>query len=167
MFQNRELQIMRKLEHQNIVKLKFFFYSSGDKVVFFTNPAFKIIWIITFCIWRSFWPRWNFELSIDLWVFRRTSCIWTWFWSTYQKRCTGLRGTIQSSARPYQCSISRFGYLPKILSFAYLKVRWRICQEMWFNKAHFCGTWVYFVLIYNTEKRSLVLVSQNFCFYVN
>jgi serine/threonine protein kinase len=31
-FQNRELQIMRKLEHQNIVKLKFFFYSSGDKV---------------------------------------------------------------------------------------------------------------------------------------
>ena len=23
---------MRKLEHQNIVKLKYFFYSSGDKV---------------------------------------------------------------------------------------------------------------------------------------
>ena len=32
MFQNRELQIMRKLEHQNIVKLKYFFYSSGEKV---------------------------------------------------------------------------------------------------------------------------------------
>jgi glycogen synthase kinase 3 beta len=30
-FKNRELQIMRKLEHQNIVKLKYFFYSSGDK----------------------------------------------------------------------------------------------------------------------------------------
>ncbi|OWF50471.1 glycogen synthase kinase-3 beta-like isoform X2 [Mizuhopecten yessoensis] len=30
-FKNRELQIMRKLEHQNIVLLKFFFYSSGDK----------------------------------------------------------------------------------------------------------------------------------------
>ena len=30
--QNRELQIMRKLEHVNIVKLKYFFYSSGDKV---------------------------------------------------------------------------------------------------------------------------------------
>ncbi len=30
--QNRELQIMRKLEHQNIVKLKYFFYSSGEKV---------------------------------------------------------------------------------------------------------------------------------------
>ncbi|MCP9265395.1 Glycogen synthase kinase-3 beta [Dirofilaria immitis] len=29
--QNRELQIMRKLEHQNIVKLKYFFYSSGEK----------------------------------------------------------------------------------------------------------------------------------------
>lgn len=32
-FQNRELQIMRKLEHQNIVKLKYFFYSSGEKVI--------------------------------------------------------------------------------------------------------------------------------------
>lgn len=30
-FKNRELQIMRKLEHQNIVKLKYFFYSTGDK----------------------------------------------------------------------------------------------------------------------------------------
>lgn len=30
--QNRELQIMRKLEHVNIVKLLYFFYSSGDKV---------------------------------------------------------------------------------------------------------------------------------------
>jgi serine/threonine protein kinase len=27
-----ELQIMRKLEHQNIVKLKYFFYSAGEKV---------------------------------------------------------------------------------------------------------------------------------------
>lgn len=31
-FQNRELQIMRRLEHCNIVKLKYFFYSSGEKV---------------------------------------------------------------------------------------------------------------------------------------
>ncbi|VDD94083.1 unnamed protein product [Enterobius vermicularis] len=30
-FKNRELQIMRKLEHQNIVKLKYFFFSSGEK----------------------------------------------------------------------------------------------------------------------------------------
>lgn len=34
-FQNRELQIMRRLEHCNIVKLKYFFYSSGDKVRIF------------------------------------------------------------------------------------------------------------------------------------
>ena len=34
LFQNRELQIMRKLEHLNIVKLKFFFYSAGEKVGF-------------------------------------------------------------------------------------------------------------------------------------
>lgn len=30
-FKNRELQIMRKLEHENVVKLQYFFYSSGDK----------------------------------------------------------------------------------------------------------------------------------------
>lgn len=30
-FKNRELQIMQKLDHQNVVKLKYFFYSSGDK----------------------------------------------------------------------------------------------------------------------------------------
>jgi len=30
-FKNRELQIMRKLEHQNIVKLKYFFYTTGEK----------------------------------------------------------------------------------------------------------------------------------------
>ena len=37
-FKNRELQIMRKLDHCNIVKLKYFFYTSGEKVCFnFTN----------------------------------------------------------------------------------------------------------------------------------
>lgn len=30
-FKNREIQIMRRLEHCNIVKLKYFFYSSGEK----------------------------------------------------------------------------------------------------------------------------------------
>lgn len=30
-FKNRELQIMRKLSHPNIVKLKYFFYSGGEK----------------------------------------------------------------------------------------------------------------------------------------
>lgn len=32
LLQNRELQIMRKLDHCNIVRLRYFFYSSGDKV---------------------------------------------------------------------------------------------------------------------------------------
>ena len=34
-FKNRELQIMRKLNHYNIVKLKYFFYTSGEKVHLF------------------------------------------------------------------------------------------------------------------------------------
>lgn len=39
--QNRELQIMRRLEHCNIVKLKYFFYSSGEKV----SPLLFIFWV--------------------------------------------------------------------------------------------------------------------------
>lgn len=31
-FKNRELQIMQKLDHQNVVKLKYYFYSTGEKV---------------------------------------------------------------------------------------------------------------------------------------
>ncbi|CAG2182437.1 unnamed protein product, partial [Oppiella nova] len=30
-FKNRELQIMRRLDHCNVVKLKYFFYTSGEK----------------------------------------------------------------------------------------------------------------------------------------
>ncbi|XP_060678938.1 glycogen synthase kinase-3 beta-like, partial [Hemiscyllium ocellatum] len=30
-FKNRELQIMRKLDHRNIVRLRYFFYSTGEK----------------------------------------------------------------------------------------------------------------------------------------
>ena len=30
-YKNRELQIMRRLDHRNVVKLKYFFYSAGDK----------------------------------------------------------------------------------------------------------------------------------------
>ncbi|XP_011065075.1 PREDICTED: glycogen synthase kinase-3 beta-like isoform X1 [Acromyrmex echinatior] len=42
-FKNRELQIMRRLEHCNIVKLKYFFYSSGDKnILTATNPVFHV-----------------------------------------------------------------------------------------------------------------------------
>ena len=33
-FKNRELQIMRKLDHCNIVKLLYYFYNSGEKVSF-------------------------------------------------------------------------------------------------------------------------------------
>ncbi|XP_043684253.1 glycogen synthase kinase-3 beta isoform X1 [Vespula pensylvanica] len=42
-FKNRELQIMRRLEHCNIVKLKYFFYSCGDKnILNATNPVFHV-----------------------------------------------------------------------------------------------------------------------------
>ena len=47
--QNRELQIMRKLEHHNIVKLKYFFYSAGEKVW-----CFVILWWILYSLWYYF-----------------------------------------------------------------------------------------------------------------
>lgn len=59
-FQNRELQIMRRLEHCNIVKLKYFFYSSGDKVIFtyFTNYFIQIFVqhakTVHFCFYTRF-----------------------------------------------------------------------------------------------------------------
>lgn len=31
-FKNRELQIMRRLDHCNIIRLQYFFYSAGEKV---------------------------------------------------------------------------------------------------------------------------------------
>ncbi|XP_076659349.1 glycogen synthase kinase-3 beta isoform X4 [Halictus rubicundus] len=42
-FKNRELQIMRRLEHCNIVKLKYFFYSSGDKDEVYLNLVLEYI----------------------------------------------------------------------------------------------------------------------------
>lgn len=48
--QNRELQIMRKLDHCNIVRLRYFFYSSGEKVQPFllwstrTNMIKQYLW---------------------------------------------------------------------------------------------------------------------------
>lgn len=36
-FKNRELQIMRRLDHCNIVKLKYYFYTSGEKVCWREN----------------------------------------------------------------------------------------------------------------------------------
>ena len=37
-FKNRELQIMRRLDHCNIIRLQYFFYSNGDKVSSNTCP---------------------------------------------------------------------------------------------------------------------------------
>lgn len=42
--QNRELQIMRLVKHPNVVNLRAFFYSNGDKVRFplFPLPCFQL-----------------------------------------------------------------------------------------------------------------------------
>lgn len=41
--QNRELQIMRIVRHPNIVQLKAFYYSNGERVrgTFLWNPGFN------------------------------------------------------------------------------------------------------------------------------
>ena len=52
-FKNRELQIMRRLDHCNIVSLLYFFYTSGEKKVF------------TFHLWCNE----NFSLSLYVTIF--------------------------------------------------------------------------------------------------
>lgn len=48
-WQNRELQIMRKLDHCNIVRLRYFFYSSGEKV----RPFFLHFTYVVFQKWHN------------------------------------------------------------------------------------------------------------------
>lgn len=49
--QNRELQIMRKLDHCNIVRLRYFFYSSGEKVQLVICFRLVSACFCFFCIW--------------------------------------------------------------------------------------------------------------------
>lgn len=54
--QNRELQIMRKLDHCNIVRLRYFFYSSGEKVGFSIQPfLFFFMFLYPINIILSYW----------------------------------------------------------------------------------------------------------------
>ena len=54
-FKNRELQIMRRLEHCNIVKLMYFFYTSGEKKdeIYLGSRRTK----------RAMWARWFSEIQ--------------------------------------------------------------------------------------------------------
>ena len=52
---------MRKLEHQNIVKLMFFFYSSGDKVSSKVDVSF-FIFFSTSCLITLFIKRAGLKL---------------------------------------------------------------------------------------------------------
>ncbi|RMC07663.1 hypothetical protein DUI87_17140 [Hirundo rustica rustica] len=45
-FKNRELQIMRKLDHCNIVRLRYFFYSSGEKVISDLFVIVRLLWFV-------------------------------------------------------------------------------------------------------------------------
>lgn len=58
-FKNRELQIMRKLDHCNIVKLRYFFYTSGDKVYRHLPyyPVFQMLVLVSDNIERI--PSWQ------------------------------------------------------------------------------------------------------------
>ena len=49
--QNRELQIMRRLDHCNIIRLQFFFYSNGDGV----SSFFALAAVLPPCLWWWMW----------------------------------------------------------------------------------------------------------------
>ena len=52
-FKNRELQIMRRLDHCNIVKLKYYFYTSGEKVSCFEIISYNVDFYVSLTMVRS------------------------------------------------------------------------------------------------------------------
>jgi len=78
MWQNRELQIMRKLDHQNIVKLRFFFYSSGDKVfitivwLFELHELISVVYCLVLHTVYSVYSQSNVFQSVVFKIYKRT-----------------------------------------------------------------------------------------------
>ena len=69
--QNRELQIMRIVRHPNIVQLKAFYYSNGERVSVLTPLSdASLLSLMKFC--------------------RRMKCTSTWSKSSFPKLCTEL-----------------------------------------------------------------------------
>jgi len=91
MWQNRELQIMRKLDHQNIVKLRFFFYSSGDKVfitivwLFELHELISVVYSLVLHTVYSVYSQSNAFQSVVFKIHKRTlQLICTYFlWRNY------------------------------------------------------------------------------------
>ncbi|XP_055735216.1 glycogen synthase kinase-3 beta-like [Salvelinus fontinalis] len=65
-FKNRELQIMRKLDHCNIVRLRYFFYSSGDKVRLPPCPSICLSLSVCFSVCLCLSVRLYVSLSVCL-----------------------------------------------------------------------------------------------------
>ena len=81
--QNRELQIMRLVSHPNVVDLKAFFYSNGDKV--------------------SRNPRGNGPHRVHVMRQRKMRCTSTLCSNMCLKPCIAQVATTQSSSSPCQC----------------------------------------------------------------
>jgi hypothetical protein len=95
-FQNRELQIMRKLEHQNIVKLKYFFYSAGEKVSsLFLSEIGNLYYgeLISLC-WMLNWIISFGKIKLD--------------WRSCQIKLTSVRQTFNRSCTDGRQSFPRF-----------------------------------------------------------
>uniref|UniRef100_A0AC35U460 Protein kinase domain-containing protein n=1 Tax=Rhabditophanes sp. KR3021 TaxID=114890 RepID=A0AC35U460_9BILA len=57
-FKNRELQIMRRLQHENIVTLKYFFYSTGNKTdEVFLNLILEYIPETVYRVAKHYWKQ--------------------------------------------------------------------------------------------------------------
>lgn len=84
--QNRELQIMRIVRHPNIVELKAFYYSNGERVCqpTYLDPHAPLGWC---------WRKEN----------RKTKCTWTLSSNLFQKPFTGHRGILTSWRLPCRC----------------------------------------------------------------
>lgn len=97
--QNRELQIMRKLDHCNIVRLRYFFYSSGDKVSRLRGACviMQSIPDLLFLLWKL--------ACINIWKKISTANLSNWLLNT--EICVWLRKHIQGRGFHYKQSLMK------------------------------------------------------------
>lgn len=134
---------MRKLDHQNIVQLLYFFYSSGDKVgcpwfricfkpvsraaVHHDLSASNCIFIYLSITCYYFWDYIVLQTMIFYWFiyfkiyqYRKMKFIWIWWWSLFLRLFIELQGTIAKISKSYHFFTLRWVWLILILCILFI-----------------------------------------------
>jgi hypothetical protein len=87
---------MRRLDHQNVVQLLYFFFiSSSDRVRVTHVFIYEVMTIQSF--------NFIFILVSSSSAEKKSICIW--FWNLYRKLLTKWQDTMPNQSRQYQCFI--------------------------------------------------------------